>query len=111
MSVHARAATATLAAAVAIVLGGGAATASAAALPPPSAAPQGGDWYFHYLAQRCERGSMQACDSLTIQTRLNTSDSRWVTYNRYGVTCGGRVDYTPYAPARQNCSRQFPDAP
>ncbi|MGW0174606.1 hypothetical protein [Rhodococcus sp. NPDC003322] len=111
MSALTRSAGRLCAVAAAILLGLGApySSAAAAGLPAPTAAPSGGYWYFHYLAERCEAGSMQACDSLTTQTTLKASETMWQTYNRYGRSCGGRTEPNPYQAPRTSCVQQFPE--
>jgi len=66
-------------------LAGGGGFAAAPSTAPPSAAPVGDDPGLDGYAQRCHDGLLSACDDLSFLS-LPSSD-----YQRYGMTCGGRV--------------------
>ncbi len=55
-------------------------------VPAPAALVQGDDPALNALAQDCFDGDMSACDDLFFQAPVDSD------YERYGNTCGGRID-------------------
>ena len=52
---------------------------------------------FHELAEDCQDGDLDACDSLYLQTPVGSD------YEQYGQTCGGRTDEEFYG----TCAEEF----
>jgi hypothetical protein len=77
-------------------------------LPSPEepwlAAP--GNWAadFNQAQIACYQGSMSACDAIWLSKRVLFD----TFLNRYGRTCGGRVDYRAISRASLRCVEAFP---